>query len=255
MPHFIGIIPARYASTRFPGKPLAEIKGKSMIQRVYLRAAKAGLNDLYVATNNDSIFKHVVDFGGKCLLTSASHGSGTDRCNESASLLNLRPEDVIINIQGDEPFIHPEQIQILCACFEDIHTHIATLIKSISELHELQNVTIPKVVINKDQNAIYFSRSIIPFANAEKAQQILSQKQYFKHIGIYAYRVKTLREIASLKPSFLEQAESLEQLRWIENGYPIKTVQTSLQTIAIDTPADLAQAIQWLENNTTDVEE
>jgi 3-deoxy-manno-octulosonate cytidylyltransferase (CMP-KDO synthetase) len=247
MSQFIGIIPARYASTRFPGKPLVDIKGKSMIQRVYEQVQKAGLNAVYVATDSEQIYHHVLSFGGKCLMTSELHQSGTDRCNECAIMLNLKDNDVLINIQGDEPFIQPDQIINLSNCFVHQHTQIATLIKQISTINDLESNTIPKVVLNRNNDAIYFSRSIIPYPAKKSSDELLAAGVYFKHIGIYAYRVQTLKEISALTPSMLEQTESLEQLRWIENGYTIKTAITTAETIAIDTPEDLEKAMHYLE--------
>jgi 3-deoxy-manno-octulosonate cytidylyltransferase (CMP-KDO synthetase) len=249
MPQFIGIIPARYASTRFPGKPLIDIKGKSMIQRVYEQVLKAGLNNVYVATDSEQIYHHVNSFGGNCLMTSEAHQSGTDRCNECALQLNLFANDVVINIQGDEPFIQAEQITKLAACFDDANTHIATLIKEITNKNDLESHSIPKVVLNKNNEAILFSRSVIPYPAKKSIEELINAGIYFKHIGIYAYRVETLKEIALLPASKLELTESLEQLRWIENGYKIKTAITTVETIAIDTPEDLSRAIQYLENS------
>lgn len=246
MSKIIGIIPARYASTRFPGKPLVNIAGKSMIQRVYEQVLKANLDAVYVATDNDQIFAHVTSFGGKCLLTSDLHQSGTDRCNECAQQLLLHENDVLINIQGDEPFIQAEQIRLLSNCFKDDTTEIATLIKQIDHKNELENNTIPKVIKDVNNHAIYFSRNIIPYAAKKTLEELIDTGTYFKHIGIYAYRVKTLAQIAALAPTLLERTESLEQLRWIENGYKIKTAITSHETIAIDTPDDLERALKFL---------
>lgn len=243
----IGIIPARYASTRFPGKPLIEIQGKSMIQRVYEQALKASLDDVFIATDDEKIEAHVKAFGGNCLMTSELHQSGTDRCQECAEKLNLNKDDVLINIQGDEPFIQPEQINVLVDCFKNPETGIATLIKKITSLAELQSNSIPKVVINKRGEAIYFSRSIIPYPAKKEAGELLDTGVYFKHIGIYAYKVAKLQQITALAPSLLEQTESLEQLRWIENGYTIHTSLTNLETIAIDHPEDLEKALQYLQ--------
>jgi 3-deoxy-manno-octulosonate cytidylyltransferase (CMP-KDO synthetase) len=246
---FIGIIPARFASTRFPGKPLIDIKGKSMIQRVFEQASQAGLDAVYVATDHQKIYDRVIDFGGQCLLTAENHQSGTDRCNECAIQLKLDDNSVLINIQGDEPFIQPTQINLLCNLFNDSTTSIATLIKKIDTLEELEKNTIPKVVVNTNGFAIYFSRNIIPFPAKKTVEALLHEGIYYKHIGIYAYRVGTLKKIATLKPSFLEQTESLEQLRWIENAYPIKTAITMEETIAIDTRADLEKALIYIEQN------
>jgi 3-deoxy-manno-octulosonate cytidylyltransferase (CMP-KDO synthetase) len=246
MSQFIGVIPARFASTRLPGKPLVDINGKSMIQRVYEQALKANLQAVYVATDHEQIYEHVKSFRGNCLMTSASHQSGTDRCNECAIQLNLNAQDVVINIQGDEPFIQPEQINLLAVCFENKSTEIATLIKRITSLQDLESSSIPKVVLNKQNEAIYFSRSVIPFPVKNSKEELIKAGIYFKHIGIYAYRVNTLKEISSLTVSLLEQTESLEQLRWIENGYKIKTAITTQETIAIDTAEDLEKAILLL---------
>jgi 3-deoxy-manno-octulosonate cytidylyltransferase (CMP-KDO synthetase) len=234
----IGIIPARYASTRFPGKPLVDIYGKTMIQRVYEQSVKTkGLAEVVVATDDERIAEEVTNFGGKYVMTSSLHQSGTDRCAEVAAQL---PEyDIIINIQGDEPYISPEQIELLSTCFADKDTQLATLIKEIHTEEELFNVNIPKVTINSRNEALYFSRQTIPFIrNAEKHEWI-NKHQFFKHIGIYGYRRDVLLAITKLQPSSLEMAESLEQLRWLENGFTIKTKVTQLETIAIDTPEDL----------------
>jgi len=234
----LGIIPARYASTRFPGKPLVDIAGKSMIQRVYEQAKKcAQLSEVIVATDDDRIFKHVHNFGGKAVMTSSTHQSGTDRCAEVAEKY---PEyDVIINIQGDEPYIHPEQISKLIGCFNDTDTQLATLIKKVSNEQELHNTNSPKVIINKNLEAIYFSRSPLPHIRGQEVKNWLQHFTYFKHIGIYGYRTDILKQITKLPVSPLEKAESLEQLRWVENGYKIKVAETEIETVAIDTPDDL----------------
>jgi len=234
----LGIIPARYASTRFPGKPLVDIAGKSMIQRVYEQAKKcAQLSEVIVATDDDRIFEHVHNFGGKAVMTSSTHQSGTDRCAEVAE---KHPEfDVIINIQGDEPYIEPEQISKLIGCFNDADTQLATLVKKVSSEHELHNTNSPKVIINKNSEAIYFSRSPLPHFRGQEPQNWLQHFTYFKHIGIYGYRADILQLITKLPVSSLEKAESLEQLRWVENGYKIKVAETEIETIAIDTPEDL----------------
>lgn len=234
----LGIIPARYASSRFPGKPLVDIAGKSMIQRVYEQAKKCvSLAEVIVATDDDRIFNHVEAFGGVAVMTGADHQSGTDRCAEVAS---LHPEyDVIINIQGDEPYIDPEQITKLAACFSDVGTEIATLIKKILTEDELFNFNSPKVVINKLSEAIYFSRATLPHIRGQQPDNWLEFYTYFKHIGIYGYRADVLQQITKLPISGLEKAESLEQLRWIENGYRVKVAETELETHAVDVPADL----------------
>jgi 3-deoxy-manno-octulosonate cytidylyltransferase (CMP-KDO synthetase) len=234
----LGIIPARYASSRFPGKPLVDIAGKSMIQRVYEQAKKCvDVAEVIVATDDNRIFDHVQAFGGVAVMTADNHQSGTDRCAEVAS---LHPEyDVIINIQGDEPYIDPEQITKLAACFNDAGTQIATLIKKILTREELFNYNSPKVVINKLSEAVYFSRATLPHIRGQEPDNWLEFYTYFKHIGIYGYRADVLQQITKLPISSLEKVESLEQLRWIENGYRIKVAETELETHAVDVPADL----------------
>jgi 3-deoxy-manno-octulosonate cytidylyltransferase (CMP-KDO synthetase) len=234
----IGIIPARYASTRFPAKPLVDIAGKTMIQRVYEQAKKCNLDHVVVATDDERIASVVRDFGGEVVMTDTKHQSGTDRCAEVA--LALPDYEIVINIQGDEPFIDPEQIALVKSCFTDQTIQLATLIKEINTDEELFNHNTPKVVINTNYQAIYFSRHPIPYIrNAAKQEDWASTHQFYKHIGIYGYTRATLLEITKLKPSSLELAESLEQLRWLENGYQIQTKVTGLETIAIDTPEDL----------------
>jgi 3-deoxy-manno-octulosonate cytidylyltransferase (CMP-KDO synthetase) len=235
----IGIIPARYASTRFPGKPLADIGGKSMIQRVYEQAKKSkALSEVIVATDDDRIAKHVKEFGGMVAMTSETHQSGTDRCFEAINKFDASA-DVVINIQGDEPFIRPEQIDLVASCFEDENTQIATLVKKINTDLELFNPNTPKVLLNKKEEAIYFSRQTIPHIRGKETTEWLNEFTFYKHIGIYAYRTKVLAEITALKQSSLELAEALEQLRWIENGYTIKVKITDFESIAVDTPDDL----------------
>lgn len=231
---FLGIIPSRYNSSRFPGKPLVMLEGISMIERVYRQAQKTkSLNKIIVATDDDRIYAHVKNFGGEVVMTSATHQSGTDRCAEVISGFDEN-SDVVVNIQGDEPFIQPEQVDLLCSCFENKQTCIATLVKKITDQKEINDPNIVKVVISKNMNALYFSRHPLPY-NRNKINSLI----YYKHIGIYAYKARTLKEIASLPVSHLEQAELLEQLRWLENGYTIKTIVTHLETISIDTPEDL----------------
>lgn len=245
---FLGIIPARYASTRFPAKPLAMLGGKTVIQRVYEQVAGI-LDDAYVATDDERIEAAVKAFGGKVVMTSVHHKSGTDRCYEACVKIGGQ-FDVVVNIQGDEPFIQPSQLQAIKACFDDATTQIATLVKPFTSDNgfvALENVNSPKVVLNKNMNALYFSRSIIPYQrNAEKTDW-LKNHTYYKHIGLYAYRVEVLKEITSLPQSSLELAESLEQLRWLENGYTIKAGITKVETIGIDTPQDLEQAEIFLK--------
>ena len=315
-PNFIAIIPARYASSRFPGKPLAKIGGKPMIQLVYEQAKKA-VDTVFVATDDERIFSTVQAFGGKAIMTSPSHQSGTDRCFEAYSIVKseerrtkndelrtmseelrmmnealimkndelimkseegrtkngCRPsgnssffthhssfsthhssfkEDVIINVQGDEPFIQPEQIESLAACFEDPATQIATLVKPFPYngfFDDLANQNTPKVVINKRMEAMYFSRSIVPYKRGTDRNRWLEAHTYYKHIGMYAYRAEALCEITQLPPSPLELAENLEQLRWLENGYTIKTAITHLETIGIDTPEDLRRATEMMQKS------
>lgn len=246
---FLGIIPARYPSTRFPGKPLALLADKPMIQRVFENAAKA-LENVYVATDDDRIYDAVVAFGGKAIKTLSTHQSGTDRCAEAAEKLSEDVDfDVVINIQGDEPFIQASQIELLKSCFSDTETEIATLVKKIVTEEELFNPNRPKVVIDKRKFALYFSRSTIPYIRGEQQQNWLINGPFWAHIGMYAYRKEVLQEITSLPTGKLELAESLEQLRWLENGYLIKTAVTNHQSIGIDTPEDLETAIAWMKMN------
>lgn len=235
----LGIIPARYGSTRFPGKPLVDIDGKTMIQRVYEQAKQTTLlSDVVVATDDERIFNEVSRFNGKVVMTSSAHQSGTDRCAEVVNKLTEN-YDVIINIQGDEPFIDPKQITQLCNCFLDEKTQIATLIKKIDNPTELFNENKVKVTFNVNHFAIYFSRNAIPFFRGEVHENWLNKHDYYKHIGIYGYKTEILKKITDLKPSSLELAEGLEQLRWLENGYNIKVAETKLEAISIDTPEDL----------------
>lgn len=235
----LGIIPARFGSTRFPGKPLIDINGKTMIQRVYEQAQHSvHLTDVIVATDDERIFNHVKGFEGKVILTSSSHESGTDRC---AEVLEKCGEDynIVVNIQGDEPFIDPDQINQLCQCFDDGKTDVATLIKKIETEEELFNPNKPKVIVDNNNFALLFSRAAIPFLKGWNQELWMSKHTYFKHIGIYGYRVNVLKKIAQLKVSKLEKAEGLEQLRWLENGFNIKVAETKLEAISIDTPEDL----------------
>lgn len=234
-----GIIPARYASTRFPGKPLADIGGKSMIRRVYEQAGKAkALRSVVVATDDERIAAHVRDFGGNVVMTGTGHQSGTDRCFEAIRAFDASA-DVVINIQGDEPFIHPEQIDLVASCFTGDAVRIATLVKKISTNEELFNPNTPKVVLNRENEAIYFSRQPLPHIRGKEQAEWLSHFTFYKHIGIYAYRTAVLADITALHQSPLELAEALEQLRWIENGYKLKVEVTDLESVAVDTPEDL----------------
>jgi 3-deoxy-manno-octulosonate cytidylyltransferase (CMP-KDO synthetase) len=241
---FIGIIPARYASTRFPGKPLADLGGKPMIQRVY-ENARAVLECVYVATDDARIEATVKGFGGKVVMTSNEHFSGTDRCCEAYMKIG-RGYNVVVNIQGDEPFLHTEHIELLKACFTDPSVQIATLVKPSRPDEDfataLSGSNSPKVIINHYREAMYFSRSIIPYYRGKPHTEWLSNHTYYKHIGLYAYRADVLQEITLLPQSPLELAESLEQLRWLENGYRIKVGITELENIGIDTPEDLENA-------------
>lgn len=237
---FVAIIPARYASTRFPGKPLVDIGGKTMIQRVYDQVSKV-LDDVYVATDDKRIFDKVRSFGGKVIMTSDAHRSGTDRCYEAFTKLDDW-FDVVINVQGDEPFIQPEQIEALKNCFADDETQIATLVKKITDkdgVEVLFNPNSPKVVIDKQNNALYFSRSPIPYKRGSDEKNWMAEHDYYKHVGVYAYRSEVLSQIVQMSPSKLELAESLEQLRWLENGLKIKAGFTDVETVGIDTPEDL----------------
>jgi len=242
--HFTGIIPARYASTRFPGKPLAMIGTKPMIRLVYEKAASA-LPSVYVATDDLRISDAVKEFGGNVVMTSPEHRSGTDRCAEAATKIfdesRINP-GVIINIQGDEPFIRPEQIHLLTECFEEESVNIATLIRKVDRDEDLFNPNHPKVVVSLVRDALYFSRSVIPFVRDAEKEKWTEKHVYYKHIGIYAYRYESLMKITALGQSTLETAESLEQNRWIENGYRIRTAVTPWESIGIDTPDDLEKA-------------
>lgn len=237
----LGVIPARYASTRFPAKPLVDINGKSMIRRVYEQASKSKcLNKVVVATDHEEIYRHVNAFAGEVCMTSPHHASGTDRCFE---VLTKEKEkfDYVINIQGDEPFIAPEQIDLLTSLL-DGKTELATLIKKIGSVEQLLNPNLVKVVCSNNQEALYFSRSVIPyFRNMEQAEWV-THHTYYKHIGMYAYRADVLEQITKLEISSLEKTESLEQLRWLENGFHIRVKETNIETIGIDTPEDLEKA-------------
>ncbi len=241
----LGLIPARYGSTRFPGKPLADIGGKTMIQRVYEQAKKQ-LEHVYVATDDDRIKDAVVNFGGKVIMTDEGHQSGTDRCAEALEKVQKIENlnfDAVINIQGDEPFVSPDQIKLLTDCFNDDRTELATLAKIIKEETELFDANKPKVIMDKNDNAIYFSRLPIPFFRGKPEKTWVNHHKYYSHIGLYGYRSDILQKITQLSPSSLELSESLEQLRWIENGYTIKVKETDQETISIDTKEDLQKLI------------
>jgi 3-deoxy-manno-octulosonate cytidylyltransferase (CMP-KDO synthetase) len=238
---FAGIIPARFASTRFPGKPLADIFGKPMIQHVYEKSQKV-FDIVFVATDDKRIFDAVIAFGGKAVMTSTNHKSGTDRCAEAVEIIQNqlgKNIDVVVNIQGDEPFIAETQLQTIKKMFADSNTQIATLVKPFGEDEDIFNANSPKVVVSKANEAMYFSRSPIPFVRGSEKETWQKQFVFFKHIGLYAYRTDILKLLAVLPQGSLEKAESLEQLRWLENGYKIKVAQTNIENYAIDTPEDL----------------
>ena len=240
---FVGIIPARYASTRFPGKPLAMLGGKPVIQRVY-EQVKECFDDLYVATDDDRIKDAVLAFGGNVVMTSAYCKNGTERCLDAYKRLALDC-DVIVNIQGDEPFIQHKQVEALISCFDSDATDIATLVKPFEVtdgLERLECPNSPKVVIDEKGYAVYFSRSVIPYLRGVEKNKWLESHTFYKHLGIYAYRANLLETLTTLPQSPMEKAESLEQLRWLENGYKIKVGVTDIETIGIDTPEDLERA-------------
>jgi 3-deoxy-manno-octulosonate cytidylyltransferase (CMP-KDO synthetase) len=239
MMQFLGVIPARFASTRFPGKPLVMIGGKTMIQRVYEQCLKAkSLTKVVVATDDDRIFQEVKNFGGEAVMTSTHHQSGTDRCLDALQQMNLA-YDAVVNIQGDEPFIDPDQINQLVHLLQTSQAHIATLAFKITKTEELENPNVVKLVKTNNDRAIYFSRYPIPFIRSVQRSPLIKNHNFYKHIGIYAYRADVLQQIACLQPSSLELAESLEQLRWIENGFSIGVGITERENIGIDTPDDL----------------
>jgi len=243
---FIAIIPARYASTRFPGKPLAILGGKTVIQRVYEQVTRV-IPDAYVATDDDRIFQAVEAFGGKAVMTSPDHKSGTDRIEEAVEKIG-GCWDVVINVQGDEPFIQPSQIETVCRCFEAEETQIATLGKPFTTMEAVENPNSPKIVVDNRGFALYFSRSVIPFVRGVEKDDWLSRYPFLKHLGLYAYRTEVLREVTRLPQSSLELAESLEQLRWLQNGYRIRVGLTDVETVGIDTPEDLARAEEFLNS-------
>ena len=241
---FIAVIPARYASTRFPGKPLAVLGGKTVIQRVYEQAGSV-LPEAYVATDDERIFQAVEAFGGRAVMTRTDHKSGTDRIEEAVEKI-ATDADVIINIQGDEPFIQPSQIETLMQLFDDPATQIGTLGKRFETIDAVRNPNSPKIVTDRRGFALYFSRSVIPYIRGIEADEWLIHYPFLKHLGIYAYRREVLAEVTRLPQSALEKAESLEQLRWLENGYRIRVGLTDVETVGIDTPEDLARAEAFL---------
>jgi 3-deoxy-manno-octulosonate cytidylyltransferase (CMP-KDO synthetase) len=243
-PRVIGIIPARFDSTRFPGKPLVSINGTSMIQRVYEQAKKSnGLTKVYVATDDERIEAHVNAFGGNVLMTSSKHRTGTERVSEVVERLQQHdpghPWDVVVNIQGDEPYINPVQIDLLIDSFRDKDVQIATLIHQIQSVTELTDPNVIKVITDKTNRAICFSRAALPYMRGVDVNEWIQHHTYFKHIGLYAYRSQVLEIISRLKPSPVEIAESLEQMRWIENGFSIHTEITDIDSVSVDTPEDL----------------
>jgi 3-deoxy-manno-octulosonate cytidylyltransferase (CMP-KDO synthetase) len=244
--NFIVIIPSRYESTRFPGKPLADIGGKPMIQRVYEQAAKA-IAEVWVATDDERIVNAVKSFGGNVVMTSLNHRSGTDRCAEAvlkASGITGKTYDVVINVQGDEPFMQPDQIELITKCFIDsASTEIATLIQPILKNEDIFRSDMVKVILDNERNAIYFSRSPIPYIVKTDESNWLEKYPFYGHVGLYAYRNTVLQQLAKLTEGILEKVESLEQLRWLENGFKIKTNVTDSDSFGIDTPEDLEQAI------------
>ena len=244
---FAGIIPARYASSRFPGKPLVIIGNKTMVQRVYEQALKSDIL-VYVATDDERIFEAVKKFGGNTVMTSPEHPSGTDRCAEAVDSIMKetgRQIDVVVNIQGDEPFIRPEQIDLLKSCFNDKKVQIATLIRKAAAGEDIFNPNQPKVILDHQDNAIYFSRAAIPYLRDYEAWEWSARHVYYKHLGLYAYKTEVLKKITKLPRSPLEKAESLEQNRWIENGFKIRCAATEWESIGIDTPEDLKRAASF----------
>ncbi len=242
----LGIIPARFGSTRFLGKALVDIAGKTMIQRVYEQAKKApSLAKVIVATDDTRIFDHVLAFGGEVVMTSSEHQSGTDRCYEALKKTKGH-FDYVINIQGDEPFIKPKQIEILASML-DRDIQLATLMKKIEDTETLFNPNTPKVIVDNNSNAIYFSRQTVPYLRGIEKTKWLDAHNYFFHVGIYAYRTDVLRKISVLPPALLERVECLEQLRWIANGYTIKVAETPYLSKGIDTPEDLEEVLKAID--------
>ncbi len=244
--NFTAIIPARYASTRFPGKPLALLGNKPVIQHVYEQASSV-LSEVWVATDDDRIREAVKKFGGRVVMTRADHKSGTDRIEEAAEKTGTQA-DVVINIQGDEPFVQPSQIKTLMQLFDNADTQIGTLGKHFENIEAVNNPNSPKIVTDKQGFALYFSRSVIPYIRGAQDNEWLSHFPFLKHLGLYAYRREVLHEITQLPQSSLEIAESLEQLRWLENGYRIRVGLTDVETVGIDTPEDLQRAEEFLKS-------
>jgi len=241
---FMAIIPARYASTRFPGKPLAVLGGKTVIQRVYEQVSSV-LDEVYVATDDHRIYDCVTGFSGRAVMTREDHKSGTDRIEEAVEKIQSSA-DVIINVQGDEPFIQPSQINTLKSLFDDPDTQIGTLGKLFESIDAVENPNSPKIVTDNRGFALYFSRSVIPYIRGKELTDWFGEYPFLKHLGIYAYRREVLREVTRLPQSSLEKAESLEQLRWLQNGYRIRVGLTDVETVGIDTPEDLQRAEEFL---------
>lgn len=241
----LGIIPARYASTRFPGKPLVQINGKSMIQRVYEQSAKANLlSKIIVATDDNRIAEHVKSFGAEVVITKSEHPSGTDRCFE-AYQLNGEKYDYVLNVQGDEPFLDPKQINSLAEVCDGV-VEIATQMIKCTNKDVLFDKGEVKIILNSNKEALYFSRNVIPFIKGIDEKEWHNHFNYYRHVGMYVYRTDILEKITKLKPSGLELAESLEQLRWLENGYKIKCVETDFDSHCVDTPEDIEKVIRLM---------
>lgn len=247
----IGIIPARYHSSRFPGKVLAKIRGKTILQWVYEKAVSADLDAVVVATDHEQVYQEVEAFGGQACMTASDHVSGTERCAEALSQMNAH-FDVVINLQGDEPFIDPEQLQVLKDAFSDQATSIATLIQTITDPDDLYSPNVVKVVPNQNHEALIFSRTTIPYLRDVKLPQWTTNYHFYSHLGIYAYRAETLKKLVALPESSLEKAESLEQLRWLDYGYRIKVFESASTGISVDTPSDLEKARAYAEQTDND---
>ncbi len=245
-----GVIPSRYGSSRFPGKPLCMIGGKAMIEMVYERVLGSGcFAKVVVATDDNRIYDYVKGFGGEVVMTKDSHNSGSERCEEVSRLLNMEGEDILINIQGDEPFIEGSQILLVAESFKDEKVNISTLAKRIEREEELWDSNVVKVVIDVNGYAMYFSRQAIPYCRDYDKGEWLGRGVYYKHIGLYGYKVGVLRDLMRLKVSKLEEIEKLEQLRWLANGYKIKVIETEKETLSVDTPEDLEKINKYYENN------
>ena len=248
---FLALLPALIASTRFPGKPLADLAGKPMIRHVYEKA-HAFFPDCYVASDDERIVRTVEGFGGQAVMTSAEHRSGTDRCREALDRIEAstgKRFDAVVNIQGDEPFVAEEQLRLITGCFDDPATEIATLVKAFDAHEDIFNPNSPKVVLSTDGYALYFSRSAIPYLRGTERDRWQRSHKFLKHIGLYAYKSRVLRRIAELPQGTLEKLESLEQLRWLENGFRIKAAETHSESLAIDTPDDLKAAVEFLRRS------